>query len=93
MCRCMKSHVGLHLTTPPANREKRLAYLLDQLDQLEREALAALQKVEDSEALAAWRRRYVGGSKHHSVPGARAGSRDGGKQWLNDDLATAFTPT
>ncbi len=34
--------------------------MLDQLRQLEEEALAALEEVEDSDALTAWYRRYVG---------------------------------
>jgi phenylalanyl-tRNA synthetase alpha chain len=34
--------------------------MLDQLRKLEQEALAALEEVQDSDALAAWHRRYIG---------------------------------
>jgi hypothetical protein len=34
--------------------------MLDQLRQLEEEALAALEEVEDSETLTAWHRHYLG---------------------------------
>jgi len=49
--------------------------MLDQLKRLEEEALAALEEVEDSEALAAWRRRYIG-KKDPRKPRAERKGRD-----------------